>query len=350
MSSETFRILLPRQMTLGNNAEILNFLESVPHDQAAELDFSSVDDLDSTGVAVISHLRNSNPRIVLIHVQPRFQRILDVFSVSASTSGKDDPVAVADLATLSGGSRENMKQFFVLIADEIMHTWNFLKNRRGVYPKEIRNQLYQMGYGSFFIVSLITFLVGVTIALTSAQQLNAFGADIFLADLVGYGMIRELVPLMAGIILAGKVGASITAEIASMKVLEEVDALQTMGLEPKKFLMVPRLIAISVAVPLLVVVANFVGIFGGMLVGKMYSAIPFSAFYHEMLTIVTLGDVLIGLGKTLVFGWAIVLSSGFKGFSVTRGALGVGIATTESVVLSISLIISLDCVFALLLY
>ena len=135
-----------------------------------------------------------------------------------------------------------------------------------------------------------------------------------------------------------------------MKVLEEVDALKTMGLIPEKFLMVPRLIAITLAVPLLVAVANIVGIFGGILVAQFVSGITPDMFFREMMTVVGLGDFFIGLFKTIVFGWIIVISSGYKGFSVNRGAVGVGIATTESVVLSISLIIVTDCVFALVLY
>jgi phospholipid/cholesterol/gamma-HCH transport system permease protein len=155
---------------------------------------------------------------------------------------------------------------------------------------------------------------------------------------------------MTGIIMAGKIGASITAEIASMKVLEETDALKTMGIIPEKFLMVPRLIAISLAVPLLVAIADFIGVFAGLVVTRVISDIPANMFMTEMFTAVDVVDFLNGLLKTLVFGWLIVLTSGYKGFSVKQGAVGVGIATTQSVVLSISLIIVFDCVFALILY
>jgi len=244
----------------------------------------------------------------------------------------------------------NLKNFFLLLADEVFYAFQYLRKRQGIYPGEVGKQFYFMAYKSFPIVCLITFLVGVTISLTSAAQLKLFGADIYLSWFVGIAMIRELVPLMTGVILAGKIGASVTAEISTMKVLEEIDALKTMGIVPEKFLMVPRLIAITMAIPLLVALADFIGIFGGVLVARLFLGIPPASFLREMSNIVHLQDFLIGLGKTLVFAWAILISSGSKGFSVERSAEEVGKATTESVVLSISLIILLDCLFAFLLY
>jgi phospholipid/cholesterol/gamma-HCH transport system permease protein len=245
---------------------------------------------------------------------------------------------------------ENLKKFTLLLADEVYYTFQYLRKRQGTYPGEVGKQFYFMAYKSFPIVCLITFLVGVTISLTSAAQLRLFGADIYLSWFVGIAMIRELVPLMTGVILAGKIGASVTAEISTMKVLEEIDALKTMGVIPEKFLMVPRLIAITLAIPLLVTVADFVGIFGGSLVAKIFLGTPPGSFIREMLNIVHFQDFWIGMAKTMVFGWAILISSGYKGFAVDRGAEEVGKATTESVVLSISLIILLDCLFAFLLY
>jgi phospholipid/cholesterol/gamma-HCH transport system permease protein len=245
---------------------------------------------------------------------------------------------------------QETKRFFTLLADEIYYTGQYLRHRRGVRPGEIVHQVYSMGYRSYPIICLITFLIGITISLTSAAQLKTFGADIYLADLIGIAMINELVPLMVGIMLAGKIGASITAEIATMNVMDEIDALKTMGVVPEKFLMAPRLIAITLVIPLLVALADFVGIFGGVLVAKLALGTPTSVFVSEVLASVTLHDFLVGLGKAMVFGWAVVVAAGYKGFFIERGAEGVGKATTESVVLSIALIIGLDCAFAFVLY
>ena len=245
--------------------------------------------------------------------------------------------------------RHNLEKFFTLFTDELYYTGQYLRKRRGVLPGAVVQQMYAMGYRSFPIITLITFLVGVTISLTSAAQLRLFGADVYLADLIGLAMIKELVPLMTGIMMAGKIGASITAEIATMKVMDEIDALRTMGIVPEKFLMVPRLIAITLCVPLLVVLADTVGLAGGVLVGRLALGIPPSVFIKEVFRVVHTSDFLVGMGKTMVFGWAVVVGSGFKGFFISRGAEEVGTATTDSVVLSIALIIGLDCVFAFVL-
>jgi phospholipid/cholesterol/gamma-HCH transport system permease protein len=247
-------------------------------------------------------------------------------------------------------TREGLTRFFSLFADEIAYTAQYLRRRRGILPGAVFQQVYAMGYRSYPIIILITFLVGVTISLTSASQLRLFGADMYLADLIAIAMVRELVPLMTGIMLAGKIGASITAEIATMKVMDEIDALKTMGIVPEKFLMVPRLIAITLCVPLLVTLADAVGLAGGGIIGRFALGIPPPVFFKQVFRAITAGDVLVGILKTLVFGWAVVVGSGFKGFFISRGAEEVGTATTESVVLSIALIIGLDCVFAFLLY
>ncbi|MGB2906706.1 MAG: ABC transporter permease [Candidatus Aminicenantaceae bacterium] len=246
--------------------------------------------------------------------------------------------------------RQRVDNFFLLLSDTLFHTARYLRTHEGIYPGEILNQLNFMAYGSFPIVSLITFLVGVTISLTSAAQLKLFGADLYLPDFVGIAMFRELVPLMVGVILAGKIGAAITAEIASMTVLEEVDALKTMGIVPEKYLMVPRFIAITLAMPMLVALADIMGILGGILVANLTLGIPPGVFLHELFEVVFFKDFMIGMLKAQTFGWVVVISSGYKGFYVKRSAEEVGRATTESVVLSISLIIVIDCIYALILY
>ena len=355
MEENVKRIRLPRRFSMEEVPGLFAEIKGFKKDNPLEIDFRDMADFDSSSIAFFNYLKKNYTHLTFINVQPEIKKILSIFTTGEDADGHtDDRVTMAERLQAVGGKvikfEEVLKRFLVLLADEISYTVQYLLKRRGVYPGEIFNQLYFMGLNSFPIVSIISFLIGVTISMTSAEQLRDFGADIYLADLVGFGMVRELVPLMTGIILAGKIGASITAEISSMKVLEEVDALKTMGLIPEKFLMVPRLIAISLAIPLLVVLADLIGIFAGVLVAYVVSGIPPDVFFREMFTVVGLSDFFIGMMKTLVFGWIVVISSGFKGFSVERGAVGVGIATTESVVLSISLIIVSDCVFALILY
>lgn len=355
MEKNKTRLELPRKFSIEDVPRLFAEIKGLEKDVPLEIDFKNMADFDSSSIAFVNYLEKNYPNLTFTNVPPEIKKILSLFSSGHQPVGHAaHRVSMGERLQALGGKvvtfEESLKRFLVLLFDEIYYTFQYLLKRRGVYPGEIFNQLYFMGYNSFPIVAVISFLIGVTVSITSAEQLRNFGADIYLADLVGFGMVRELVPLMTGIILAGKIGASITAEISSMKVLEEVDALKTMGLVPEKFLMVPRLAAISLAIPLLVVLADLVGIFGGVLVAWLVSGIPPDLFFREMFTVVGLSDFFIGLAKTLVFGWIVVISSGYKGFSVERGAVGVGIATTESVVLSISLIIVFDCIFALILY
>ena len=351
------RLEMPERLSIENVSPFFKEIKKLDKTYPIEIDFKDVRHFDSSAIALLNYLKRKHPDVSFKNVTPQLNRLFDMFPpaermprktkkrAAASMTGKIESLADKFMAF-----KEHARDFMVLLSDEIHYIFQYLLKKQGVYPGDIFNQLFFMGYKSFPIVSVLSFLVGITISITSLQQLRLFGADIYLADLVGYGMVRELVPLMTGIILAGKIGAAITAEISSMKVMEETDALKTMGIVPEKFLMVPRLVAITLAVPLLVAIADFIGIFAGIIVARVFSGISSKMFLTEMFTVVGVGDFLIGLSKTMVFGWLIVISSGYKGFSVKPSAEGVGIATTESVVLSISLIIVVDCIFAFLLY
>jgi phospholipid/cholesterol/gamma-HCH transport system permease protein len=346
---------LPESISRENVTDLFGEIKDLYKHGPPILDFSRVSTIDAFGMALIGHLKKNDPDLVMVNMKSEIghllkSAVLENYSDREERNKRFDGHILTYILHKYRRMMDHLKSYAVLLADELTHTFVYLLKRRGIFPGEIGSQLFQMGYDSFPIVCLISFLIGVTISITSLEQLHQIGADIYLANLVGFGMIRELVPLMTGIILAGKIGASITAEIASMKVLEEVDALTTMAINPQKYLMVPRLLAITVAIPLLVGMADLVGIIGGVLVGHFFSDIPGNLFFDEIFKTVTLGDFLVGLLKTMVFGWMVVFTAGYKGFSVGKGAEGVGLATTQSVVLSISLIIVLDCIFALILY
>jgi len=349
-------IAMPRRLRIHDVPGAFRAVQSGLREGAVTVDFQAVDEFDTSGLALLHHLRGCDPRIEVANIGDRLEAALGAFLGGEAPAACEVPslgFPIRVFHSLSDrflGMLARVRNFLVLFGDEIYYTFGYLKGRRGVYPGEVWNQLFFMGYKSFPITCVLIFLVGVTIALMSAQQLKLYGATIYVADLVGLSMLRELVPLMTGIILAGKVGAAVAAELSTMIVLEEVDALKTMGVVPEKYLMAPRLVAITLAVPLLVAMADAVGIGAGVLVGRFSLNILPSAFVREMLTTVGLGDFLLGLAKTLVFGWVVILASGYKGLSVGRSAGEVGRATTETVVLSVALIIGIDCIFAFIIY
>ncbi len=351
---------LPRRFRVPDVPAAFNRLNKLAGEGGRTvLDFGAVEDFDASAVAFLRYARRNLPQVEIIAVGGMLARAEEE-QKAAETSA---PAAVkAPAGPRSAGFfcwfgetfirvRDDIARFMIMLSDEFHHLFLYIfKERKGVYPGETWNQLFFMGYRSYPITILLMFLIGVTISATSADQLRVFGADVYLADLIGLSMLRELVPIMTGVILAGKVGAAVAAELATMSVLEEVDALKTMGVSPERFLMVPRILGITLAVPLLVAIADVVGIGGGILTSAVKFGIPPSAFIHEMMNSIDFWDFFWGMVKTITFGWAVVIGSGYKGLTVGRSAAEVGRATTESVVLSISMIVLIDCIFAFILY
>ncbi len=211
-------------------------------------------------------------------------------------------------------------------------------------------QMVRIGVDSIPIVLVISFFVGLIMAMQSAYQLARFGATIYVADLVAVSITRELGPLLTAIVIAGRSGSAIAAEIGTMKVSEEIDALRTMGLNPVHFLVVPRTLALLVMLPCLVLLSDFVGIVGGYLIGVTTLHIPAARYITQTANALVLKDLVTGLVKTVFFALIIAKIGSYQGFSVEGGAEGVGRSTTNSVVASIFMIIAADVFFTALFY
>ncbi len=219
------------------------------------------------------------------------------------------------------------------------------------HPRKFRwgdalEEMQQCGAMALPIVSLISFLVGVTLAYIGAIVLRQYGGDIYVADLVGLSMVREMGALMTGVVLAGRTGAAYAATLGNMKANEEIDALETLGIPAIDFLVLPRLLALAVMMPLLALYANALGIVGGMAVSSTVLSIPPAAFWVEMLTIVDMSDLMVGIIKGFTFGLIIALSGCLRGMEAERSAVGVGRAATSAVVTAILLIIVANAFFA----
>ena len=195
------------------------------------------------------------------------------------------------------------------------------------------------GAGALPIVTLIAFLVGLIIAFLGATVLQRFGAGYYVSYLVGYGMLREMAALMTGIIMAGRTGAGFAAELGSMKISEEVDAYETLGLSPIDQLVLPRVLGLFVMMPLLTIYAMFVGVLGGLVVATSLMSISVVQFIGGLLTPVTLGDALLGVFKGIVFGLIIGVVGCMRGLQTGSDAGAVGRAATSAVVTGITLII-----------
>ena len=198
------------------------------------------------------------------------------------------------------------------------------------------------------IVSLISFLVGLILAFVGAVQLKMFGAQIYVADLVGIAMAREMGAMMTGIIMAGRTGASFAAQLGTMEVNEEVDALKTMGISPMEFLVLPRMLALVIMMPLLCLYADLVGILGGVFVGVSMLDLSFSQYFTQTLAALDLTDFGIGIFKSAIYGVLIALSGCLRGIQCGRSASAVGVAATSAVVTAIVAIIVSNGIFAVI--
>lgn len=245
---------------------------------------------------------------------------------------------------------EQFVRFAQLSADSLWFAAGTLARRHRLRPGVVTWEMAQMGSRALGVVGLIAFLVGATMGLQSAAQLRRFGADIFVVDLIVVSLLRELGPLMAAIVVAGRSGAAVAAELGTMVVTEEVDALNTMGLHPVRFLVVPKLFAITLVQPLLTVFANVLGVLGGFGVAVVYLDISPDAFFARMQEILQLRDVLTGLVKSVLFAWLIVLVGAHFGFSTRGGADAVGRSTTSSVVAGIFAVVVTDAIASLVFY
>ena len=210
------------------------------------------------------------------------------------------------------------------------------------------NEMQQCGAMALPIVSLISFLVGVTLAYTGAIVLRQYGGDIFIADLIGLSMVREMGAMMTAVVLAGRTGAAFAATLANMKANEEIDALETLGISSVHFLVLPRMLAMLLMMPLLTLYANALGILGGMAVALGLLSISPTAYWVEMLTIVDMSDLSVGVIKGVAFGFIVGLAGCLRGLQADRSAVGVGQAATSAVVTAILLIIIADAIFAVI--
>lgn len=224
---------------------------------------------------------------------------------------------------------------------------------RGKTPFRFREfwlLIQQAGVQALPIVALLSFLTGLIIAFIGLIQLQKFAADIYVADLVGLVMTRELAAVMTGVIMAGRTGAAYAAQIGSMRVNEEVDALKTFGIEPIAFLALPRVIALVLMMPLLTILADVISIAGGMVVSVSISSLTFSTYINETIRAVELTDVFVGVFKSLFFGVIIAFAGCYRGLHCGKDAAAVGRATTSAVVTAITWIVIVDAVFAVIFH
>jgi phospholipid/cholesterol/gamma-HCH transport system permease protein len=243
---------------------------------------------------------------------------------------------------------EHLTGFMRLIGQVVQDLWRFATHLRTGPWREISANIYHSGFQALGITALVGFLIGVVLSFLSAQQLRAYGGDVFLVNLLGMSIIRELGPLLAAILVAGRSGSAITAQLGVMRVTEELDAMLVMGISHGYRLIMPKVIALAVAMPLLVVWTDAMALIGGMVSAKMELNLSMRYFVHKLPDAVPLANYVIGLLKGTTFGVLIALVSCHFGLRIKPNTESLGHGTTTSVVTAITVVILADAVFAII--
>jgi len=316
------------------------------------LDFSEAGRVDSSGIAVVSllarQLERSGKKLELTELSDAHKAALDLMPKQEPEAEKAEPPPgalerVGESVLSAAGATRSLGG---LIAETIRQAFAVATRKKRLPAGALLHQIASMGVDGLFIVGMLSFLLGMTMAFQGAVQLQRFGAGVFVADMISVSMVREIAPLMTAVILTGRTGAAIAAELGTMRVRSEIDALTTMGINPVRFLLVPRIAAITLVGPALSLMGMFIGILGGMLVATIALDLPPIMFWQRITERVTALDFLHGIGKSLVFAWIIGFAGSHLGMRANGDASSVGHATTRTVVVSIFSIIIVDAIFA----
>jgi len=324
---------------------------------ALEVDVAGLEFCDDAGLALLRHLNmgKMTPSATVSMVGLEGEMRSDFYRFSPAdfenfrASGPKQNCSLPDevgnaVAQVNADLREQVT-FLGGVVASLPH----VMNRKRMRWPEVRHIFEQAGANAVPIVSLISFLVGLIVAFETSQPLAQFGAQIYVVNMIGLVMVRELGPLLAAILLAGRSGSAFAAEIGTMKVNEELNALETLGLDPMRFLVVQRITAGILLAPLLAFYATFMGILGGVLV-TVSLGFPLSLVLRQLASSVVVSDVILALAKGIVFG-AIVSGVGcLRGLQTRQGPSAVGISTTRAVVTSILLIVIADAVFSIVYF
>jgi phospholipid/cholesterol/gamma-HCH transport system permease protein len=321
------------------------------------IDASEVTYCDGAGVAFIVKLQQYQARTggdVTIHgLQEEFRRLLDIYgqiSIEPPPGRRLEPLSVVEqVGQAALGVWQDVQTLLTFVGELTVTLLRAARRPRLVRWSDAWLSAERVGVDALPIIALIGFLLGLILAFQSAIPMRRFGAEIFVANLIGVSMLREMGPLITAIILAGRSGSAFAAELGTMKVREEIDALTTMGLEPVRFLVVPRVLAAVTMTPLLAMFANLFGLIGGAVVMR---SLGFSlvTYVNQILSAVTVGDLLGGLFKSLVYGIVVAGIGCLRGLQTTTGASAVGQSATSAVVSGIVLIAIVDGGFAVVFY
>jgi phospholipid/cholesterol/gamma-HCH transport system permease protein len=326
-------------------------LDAVRQGGEISIDAFEVDYCDGAGIALLWELQRRGVKEIS-GLKPEIAKLLEPFSGEQRKEEEQwrprDSVPAAIGKAIVELARDFQEQISFL-GQVLVVSLGVIRRPREMRWTDVWLTYERAGVQALVVVGLISFLTGLIMAFQAAPPLSEFGVDLYVVNLVSLAMLRELGPIMTAIVLAGRSGSAFAAEIGTMKVNEEINALTTMGLDPVRFLVAPRVLAGVLVTPILTIYADLVGVGGGLAVmlGRGY---PFVALWRQLVSAVEINDLLAGLIKAFVFGALVAGIGCLRGLQTKSGASAVGISTTRSVVTSIFFIVVIDAIFAVVYY
>jgi len=338
--------------TLESVRQIEIQLRNIPCDQKIIWDFSEVSDFDSAGILLFIEYYRRFGQETSVEVTGYTQNQKDLYTLlKKSDQDVVVPAKKSFLETIGKDTLEiyeDIKDFITFLGHLFSAIGHMFLNPKDIRFKEMVYHIHQSGFNALIIIGLTAFLVGMVIAYQGSVQLAKFGADIFIVDTVAISITRELGPMITAIVIAGRSGSAYTAEIGAMKITEEIAAMRTMGFDPYYFLVLPRIFALMIALPLLIFFADLMGILGGMVAAKMQLGISMTVFVDRLYEVLEVKHYILGMIKGPVFAFIIASIGCFRGFQVSDNTESIGLQTTASVVNAIFLVIACDALFSVI--
>lgn len=313
-------------------------------------DLSAVERLDSAGAALLWHHWGRQWPSTL-EASDSVRHILERAAAMADeevATPSPPPGVLARIGGFSLDVLQNCAALLALYGQLVLDIVYLCRNPREIPWREFSANLYKSGAQALPVAALVGFLIGITISYLSALQLKTFGADLFIVNILGISIIRELGPVLVAVLVAGRSGSAMTAQIGVMRVTEEIDALSVMGISRTLRIVLPKVVALAVAMPLLVLWTSAVALFGGMLAALLQLDLSLAYFMTNLPRAVPVANLVIGLGKGLVFGFMIALVACHFGLRVKPNTESLSANTTTAVVAAITIVIIVDAIFAVL--
>jgi phospholipid/cholesterol/gamma-HCH transport system permease protein len=336
---------------------ILNIINNTELAKNISIDATDINNLDTCGMYFIDRmtkvLNDRGVTVSSLTIPDSYQQMFDtVYAKLNAKTEKVEKVIEKNLIESFGNSIINgidyALDFVAFLGQFIVSFIKVLKSPLNLNIQEVARTIGDAGLSGMWVVALLCFLIGVTLAYEMSPQFITYGANVYIVNFLGISLLKEVAPLLTGVIVAGRTGASITAEIGTQKLQEEIDAIKTMGISPMTRIVIPKIIGVMIAVPLITAVGDIVSMLGGAIVAKPMLGISYSLFLSRMQEYLAVSNYASGIIKSIAFAFLVSVGGCYCGFKVKGNANSIGEQTTNSVVLGIVLILFCDAVFAII--